>query len=423
VSGTAGQTEVVVTAFIRFVARGVIAGTLCLGGGVRAQTPAPTGPDSLAQAVEAAWQRAAESVETQGQVHRARADVVTASAPWAAPPAIELAHRDDRPLTDAGARETDVGIAVPLWLPGQRTARLASARAGDEAAQGARDAARLHVAGRVREAVWDVVLQRAEVALAQAQTESLDALAADVDRRVAAGDLARADALAARAELVTSAAARALAQTRLQVSLTRWQTLTGMADIPAGTASIEAPSAVTLSDEHPVLRLADRQVELARKRLDAVNASRRSPPELLARIRTEVSSRAESTQNSIGIGLRVPLATDDRNAPLMAAASAELDVAVATAQRLRRQLQADVDTSRALAQAAFRQITDQQERVRLLRERATLLDRSFRAGETSLPDMLRVLSAAAQADAALERQRADAGLARARLEHALGHQP
>jgi cobalt-zinc-cadmium efflux system outer membrane protein len=412
------------TAIVRPFARGVVVGMLCASAGFAAAQSSPSpSRATLPLAVEAAWQRAIESVDAEGQVRRAGAERVAASAPWVAPPALELAHRDDRLLTDTGARETDVGIALPLWLPGQRDARRDAARAGGEAAVAGREAARLRVAGLVREGVWDVVLQRAEVALARARNDSLEALAADVDRRVAAGDLSRADALAARAEAVASAATLTQARTRLQVSLTRWRTLTGLADVPDAEPPLRLDAPRTLDVDHPLLRAARRNVELARARLEVVNRSRRSPPELLARMRTEVSSSAESSRNSIGIGIRLPLATEDRNAPLLAVANADLDLALATEQRLQWQLQADVEASRAEADTAELQIAEQQTRARLLREHATLVDKSFRAGETSLPEMLRVLSASAQADAALERQRAVAGLALARLRQALGIQP
>ncbi len=40
--------------------------------------------------------------------------------------------------------------------------------------------------------------------LAEVQVQSLDALAKDVERRIAAGDLARADGLAARSEVLAA---------------------------------------------------------------------------------------------------------------------------------------------------------------------------------------------------------------------------
>ncbi len=405
------------------LARGIAAGALICGSSLAMAQALAWPPVSLAQAVEAAWQRTTDTVEADGRLGRASADIVVASAPWAAPPALELAHRDDRLLTNAGALETNLGIALPLWLPGQKGARLEAAMAGKEAALAAREVARLRVAGLVREAVWHVTLQRAEVGLAQAQAQALETLAADVDRRVAAGDLARADALAARAQALAGATALAQAGVRLTVSLTRWQALTGLPDIPPADRTADPVDPRTPGEDHPMLQAARRDVDFQRRRLDAVNASGRSPPELLARIRRDMPSRADTARNSIGIALRLPLATDDRNAPLIAGAAADLELALAVEQRLRRQLQAEVDASRAEADAAERQVDGQQTRARLLRERALLVERSFRAGETSLPEMLRVLSSAMQADAALERQRADAGLASARLQQALGIQP
>jgi outer membrane protein TolC len=58
-----------------------------------------------------------------------------------------------------------------------------------------------------------------------------------------------------------------------------------------------------------------------------------------------------------------------------------------------------------------------------LRERADLIGRSFDVGETPLPDLLRALAAAAEADAALAHHSAALGLARARLQQALGLLP
>ena len=52
-----------------------------------------------------------------------------------------------------------------------------------------------------------------------------------------------------------------------------------------------------------------------------------------------------------------------------------------------------------------------------------MIDKSFRAGESALPDLLRALAAAAQADGAVARQTAALGLARARLQQTLGLLP
>jgi outer membrane protein TolC len=92
-------------------------------------------------------------------------------------------------------------------------------------------------------------------------------------------------------------------------------------------------------------------------------------------------------------------------------------------QRLRERLESGVATARDALHAAETQLAAETTRARLLGERAMLIDKSFRAGETPLPDLLRARSAAAHASGGVVRQRAALGLARARLQQALGLLP
>ena len=69
------------------------------------------------------------------------------------------------------------------------------------------------------------------------------------------------------------------------------------------------------------------------------------------------------------------------------------------------------------------QLKAESARARLLRERASLISTAFRAGEMPLPEQLRALSAAAQADGAMARQTAALGWARARLQQTQGLLP
>ncbi len=273
----------------------------------------------------------------------------------------------------------------------------------------------------VREASWRIAAQTAEVGLAETQTRYLKGVADDVERRVKAGDLAHADALAARAELLSAIGAQSAARERLQALRSQWAVLTGLQAIPDASETLSA-SDPDLSS-HPDVRLAELTVERARKHLDVVSVSRREPPELIFRLRQDTPGRAEATQNSIGIGVRIPFGTDGRNQPLQAAALSELDIAQTSAQRLRDRLSAEAAVARAAVLSAQEQLDAERMRAGLLRERASLIDRSFKAGETPLPELLRSLNAASQADAALARQQTAAGLARAQLQQTLGILP
>lgn len=378
------------------------------------------GTVTLRAALDAAWQRAVAARESDGQRRRAEADRAVASSLWAAPPSLALSHRDDRLQSPAGRRETEIGIALPLWLPGQRTARVGTIEAAIAQAQAAEPVARLRLAGELRESAWQLAALQAELAQVDSQARHHQQLADDVERRVRAGDLARADSLAAQAELLAALALKADVQQRLQAARSRWTLLTGLTAAPdlSADGAIEGPSTA-----HPELQFASQSTELARQRVELMRRSRRDAPELSLGLRQDTPGRGEPSQGSLAIGLRLPFGTDGRNRPLEAAALSELDVAQTHEQRLRERLDSDVATAREAERSARAQLEAETARARLLRERATLIDKSFRAGETPLPDLLRALAAAAQADSAATRQTTALGLTRARLQQALGLLP
>lgn len=384
---------------------------------------------TLAQAVELAWQRATRAREAEGLSQRAKAEQAVASSLWPAPPSLELSHRNDRWQTSAGRRETEAGLSWPLWLPGQRQAKDAAAEAELELAQAAVSAGRLHHAGLVREAAWNHAEQSVEASLAQTQLRYLQELADDVERRVKAGDLAHADALAAQSEVLAARAALLAARQRQAAAELQWAALTGLRQATdvrdAAPAAVEplVQAAFFSVDIHPDARMAALTAERARKRLDVVTATRREPTELLLRVRQDVPGRGESVQNSIGVGIRIPLGTAGRNLPLQAAALSELDVAQTAEIRARERIAAGVVVAQGAVRAAQAQLDAERQRAALLRERATLIDRSFKAGETPLPELLRALSAASLADSSLARQQLALGLAHARLQQALGILP
>lgn len=392
----------------------------CAVAGILAHGRVHAQPGALAAAVEAAWSRSVQMQAAAGQLELAAAQQSAARSLWAAPPAVELSHRTDRFQDNAGRSESELGLAWPLLLPGQRSARQAAALADRGVAQAARVAARLRIAGEVREAAWTLVARQAESAVAAQLEHGLRVLAEDVERRVKAGDLARADALAARAEFLAASSSAAEARQRFEAARAQWQGLTGLEQVPDPTeASAGAPADAT----HPELALAAIGVQGARRRLDVVRATRREPPELMLRYRREAGGGGLPSDNSINIGLRIPLATDDRNLPREAAAIAELEVASAEELRQRRRLESEGQAAAFAMRTSGQQVEAEAARVELLRERAALIDKSFRAGESALPELLRATAAAAQAEAALAGQRAAQGLARARLNQVNGRLP
>ena len=169
---------------------------------------APAQAQTLRDAVERAWER---QPAAQAQAFRAAevaARVKAANAWVPAPPSVGLSERSDRFNRNAGAREVETALSVPLWLPGQRQRESALAAAEQDLQRDALDSAKWKLAGEVREAYWQARAAEAERAAAVRRLDDAVALSADVERRLKAGDLARTDFNRPRAPNTPPAAPR-----------------------------------------------------------------------------------------------------------------------------------------------------------------------------------------------------------------------
>lgn len=403
-----------------------LAASICWGGVLLALTnPAQAAPPStLAQALDAAWQRTQAGAAAQGQQLRARAEQQAANNWLAAPPALTFSQRDDRWQGKHGTQEREVGIVLPLRLPGQRALNQAAAQAELGVAELTLTVTRLQLAGQLRELAWSLASLQAESQAAQTQSRYLQALSLDVERRISSGDLAPSDGLAAQGEQLAAAAEALAAAQRLQAERLRWTSLTGLAadEIDAAEASI-AGKAVFSAEGHPALALAAQAVELARRQAEVAFGNRSDAPELNLGYRSDRSEFGQPSQGSMLIGLRLPLGNDVRNKPLQAAAQSALDSALAEQIRLRLTLETEQASAVGAVQAAKAQVELQRQRASLLRQRRDLIDKSFQAGQSALPDLLLAGHSAAQADVDLARQTAALGAAQARLLQSEGVLP
>lgn len=326
-------------------------------------------------------------------------------------------------MAASGVRETEVGIALPLWRIGQRERSQQAAQADQQWASATYQAARLRLAARLRDLASGLEFAAADLRQADVQSQLLGDLAADVERRVRSGDLAPTDAMAAKAEWLTALAQKATAERGLQSQQAAWRVLTGMEALPAPETTAPSLTPVPSLEQHPEAQLADTQVQRAQRRLALVESLRAATPELGVSVRQDRSGFSQPRQNSVALSWRMPFGAADYAQPQIATAMAEHEVATTNQMRTRQQLEAELLLARAALSGGQAQLLIEQERSALLRERARLLQRAFSAGETALPELLRALSAAAQADAALARQHATLSQAQARLLQAQGMLP
>ncbi|RYF57839.1 MAG: hypothetical protein EOO29_50760, partial [Comamonadaceae bacterium] len=115
--------------------------------------PALSGP-SLKQAFDQAWLQQPEA-RALSQRHAAAEAHRRAAGAWTpSPMALELTHTTDRANRNDGQREWEAGIAVPLWLPGERARSQALANVDAAGVDVRLRAAQLKLAGALRDAAW-----------------------------------------------------------------------------------------------------------------------------------------------------------------------------------------------------------------------------------------------------------------------------
>ena len=366
-----------------------------------AATPDPL---NLKQAFDAAWLRQPEAMSETARRDAAFARRDAAAAWTPEPIAIELSSRTDRYNGNEGARENVAGIAVPLWQWGERGKSGALAEAEFQAANSRTLAARLRLAAVVRESYWQWRRAVVETDLARARLDSARRLAADVARRVAAGDLARSDSH--QADGMAAAAESALADAEGQLASASQQlcALAGVRELPAVRLDEIAHEAVPDEgkplpiDAHPALaELRDREGVAARA-ADLASVQALGNPELALSTTRERPLAGEPYQQSLTLGLRIPLGSDARHRSRVAAALAEATEARAARALEGERIESSYEAARLRVTSARMRLAAAEKRARLAGESRGFFDKSFRLGETDLPTRLRAELEAVEAD-------------------------
>ena len=398
-------------------------------------TPAGAGLSStLKQAFDAAWLRQPEALSQQAR-QEAGAARRSAADSWTAEPAsVELATKTDRLNQNLGSREVFVGLTMPLWLPGERARTGAVADAENRVAASRVLAAQLRTAAVVREAYWHWQRARAGHELARERLNSSQQIAADVARRVKAGDLARSDQhqtdgavasaeveLADAAGTLAGAVQRLLAQADLGLVQNDFQT-------PFSAAVMEAipevPTDLTdLDTRHPaVAELLDR-AEVARRSAELVRVQTRANPELALATTRERGQFDEAYKQTITLGIRIPFGSDSRNRARLATAHADAIEVEGQLRLERERLLREVMAARVGLESIRIQQSASDRRAQLARESRSFFQKSFRMGETDLPTLLRIEREAIDAERQAARVRIDLAAAISSLRQTLGLLP
>jgi outer membrane protein TolC len=374
---------------------------------------------SLPAVVEAAFRRnpTVEAVRSRRGV--AEALRTQASSLIAGDASLHFLHHDDRVLSRRGYQEWDSGIEFPIWLPGQRDARMQVAERSAQAAAAAERQLRLAVAGMVREDLWRIALLENAAANALAERDATRKLEQDVRRRVELGDLARIDLVLAQQETLDKEAVLVRAREEHWHAIHRYELFTGLDSLPQEYRERQS-ALMAVSPEHPALLEAGADTDAARARRELAKKESRASPTVLLGSKHEINASGEDSVDSLAMELFLPLGLPAHAAPRIANSEREVAESSGEYEKRWRDIKLAIDSASHEVHTLAQESALAAEQAVLATEHLRMARLAFELGESDLVSFLRVQKSAFAAARRLQQKRIEQELSIARYNQAVG---
>jgi len=344
-------------------------------------------------------------------------------------PALRLKGLSDRMTENDGAYELEAMVDMPMWMPGQRSARIAVAESLGLRADALQRLLRWQAAGQVREAAWEAMLAHGQLRQAAAALQAARSLEATVAKRTKAGELARMELLTARQETAARGVDMSAAQLDYDQAIAAFVLLTGQARLPdplieaVPTNLMAGDTGIRLPPEHPLLASAHGALAQARAERDRASAERRGHPLLSLGGKRARDDNTVSPVDALQLEVSIPFGLKRQAAPMLAGAEREYTDRMSELHRIRREAERDLKAATLAYRGAGDAVVLAQQRARLAGDALRITRRAFDLGEADLAALLRAEERARDASLALELRTLEQGRAVARLNQALGVVP
>ena len=374
---------------------------------------------SLRDVIEKTFQRNPQLAVLQARLQHANALQKQASSFWSADPSFTLSHYSDRVNASEGLQEWEAGFDLPLWLPGQRDARLKTSERQQQLVDASEPALKLHLAGIVREIVWDISLRKNQMLVAKEEWNVVKKLEKDVKKRVELGDLARSDLIISQQESLSKEASWRVAYQEHRHAQHRYVMVTGLSVMPKSVEE-EAINDLVISMQHPLLKESHDRVAKSIAERDQMMIEKRGNPSLFVGSRRERGVSNEDYVDAIGLSLSIPFGLKSHSQPKLSAAEVNLSESRSQMESLHRELNIAIqDASRELS-TTVEQYSFARRQNELSKQNLEMSRKAFELGETSLLEFIRVQAQAFTIDRHMHQKHLEMGLQTARLNQAKG---
>lgn len=318
----------------------------------------------------------------------------------AGPLSLEGSYQSDRSFDNQGLRETELGISAPLWLWNERSQNQNLRQAELDTGRLRVGALKLELAGQVRLVYWNTLAAHLDVEIAQARLVGSKKLMDDVQQRVDAGDLAKADLLQATGLKAQAQAEFARALSALSTVGAEFTEVTGLPVTVLDNPGREPLPAATRVDiaAHPGYQALQSEVAIQQNRADLIALQKRNNPEAGLAVVNDRAAFAAPNEKSLVISTRIPLGSSAEHESRLLAARADETEAQQRLKRAETTLKAQASAALTSMQWFEKLQTNAQEQAQLARQVYSAYQQSFTLGETDLPTLLRFEQQAFEAE-------------------------
>ncbi|OZB76004.1 MAG: hypothetical protein B7X37_00230 [Halothiobacillus sp. 14-55-98] len=389
-----------------------------LSGTAWAAAPPQTEPaqKTWAQLLNQTEQRISQNLVTEADRTRFASEQARANGILAGAPVLDGLYRSDRPMSDFGATEMQLGVRLPLRRFGQTSAWRALAEQSALSTKTRAEANRLILLGELRQMAWDWRRAEVELATAKERDQIMQRDLTAVTQQFKHGEAAEVDRMSVESRALAVQEAVTAAQMQLDGVQTRWQQLTGTKQLPSDLGRVTSTEQATLNNpelntpdgllaQQPLLRQMASEVGMSTARIEAERAAGAGAPEIGLGVMRDRGDRGIPYDNSLQLTLSIPFGGQKYRNPALAEMAQQRATAQVALIKDTQQILGEVMALRQRIAARPSRLAQLDKRAELSEKTLMLKQKALRLGEL---DWTRLLD--------FERETADARL-QARLAH------
>ncbi|HQO15950.1 MAG TPA: TolC family protein [Methylotenera sp.] len=377
---------------------------------------------TLTEVVRLSILRSPKQAEIQAGKGLVNAKNIQANSFLPSAPAVSAGLQNDAVGSNRNLSQWEVGLDLPIWLPGQKIARTTLAQGAQTELDKTSANLSLDIAGQVRDAVWSLGMAINEAELQDARHKAAQDLLADVEKRWKAGELAKTDVMLAQNGTLAAKTALIKANAEVKHAEHRYWILTGLKELP-NTFEEPLNSKEMIDDSHPWLAESAAKIEIANYHRTLSAIEQRENPQVMLNVRHERGAFDSLYNDSVGVAIRVPLDAKVRSAPMMANAEMAIAQAISEHEQRQRLLESAFHEAQHNLEVIREEIEILQAQHKLSQESLQLAKKSFALGESDLIDLLRIQATAYESERALKSRQTQMQWHIARYNQAIGVLP